>query len=144
MPVIFYHNFNYERCAMRLQLGCLCFLFAGVFSPSYSMQQLLKMPKESILNDRLQEQGFDHFMEKTGIVQRIAGRDLYPGGVVMAVELALADYDENLKKGMPAAMARQMSVIMQMRKSQLLDAILGDIPGASQAVNEFYKEMQAQ
>jgi hypothetical protein len=106
------------------------------------MQQTLKMPAESILNDRLHGQGFDHFMEKTGIVQRIAGQELHPGGVVLAVELALHDYDEVLKKGMPAAMARQMSFLMQMRKSQLLDAILQDIPEASRTVDDFYNQVQ--
>jgi hypothetical protein len=50
------------------------------------------MPTADQLGARFGEWALDHFAEKTGIVRNLAGRTLFPLGLRIAMELALADY----------------------------------------------------
>jgi len=109
---------------MKLNRIYLSLLVFFVSSGRASEQKTIKMPNKAILEERLSKAGFDHFLEKTKI-KELAGRDLYPLGVAIAVETALYDYNENLKQPMMARM-------MQLRKPQLLEVLLEDDPAALQ------------
>ena len=94
----------------------------------------VKMPSAQVLHERLQ--GFEHFVEKTSIVKQLADRELEALGVANALELSLYDYDEILKKGMPAQQARMLQVQMQMNKPILLKALLEHSPEALKELEE--------
>lgn len=83
----------------------------------------ITMPSAEVLKQRLNDAGFTHFIEKTSIVKDLAGQQKEVLGVATSVDLALYDYSENLKNPMMARM-------MEMRKPQLLQALLQDHPAA--------------
>jgi len=82
---------------------------------------LVTLPKASVLKDRLLEGGFDHFLEKTKLDEKLSGKKLHPLGVSLSVELALYDYAQDLNNPM-------MAMLMQKRKPQLFEIILKDFP----------------
>lgn len=84
---------------------------------------LITLPEATVLTARLQQAGFDHFIEKTNIVKNLAGQQKEALGVSTAVELALYDYNQYLKNPV-------MATMMQMRKPQLIEALLQDSPDA--------------
>lgn len=127
---------------MRLRLLSLCSVFALAVSSSYCMDVLVNMPSKDVLEKRLQEKGFGRFMEDTGIIQKLANRELAAGGVVNAVVLALCDYDEILKKDQSCPIAQKISATMRMCEPQLLEALLKDAPDALRAANEFYEKVK--
>ena len=114
---------------MKLKNRMFSLLLSSCFIASCGAAQqnekILKMPDATTLQKRLNEAGFEHFVEKTDIVKNLADRDLYPLGVAVSVETALYDYSEYLKQPMMARM-------MQMRKPQLLEVLLKDHPAALQ------------
>jgi hypothetical protein len=86
------------------------------------------------LRDKLQQAGFRHFDEKTDIAGRLSSHRLVPAGVIYCLELALYDYNENLKQPEPTEEvlrnAQKIMLIMHMRKPQLLKLILDGCPEA--------------
>ena len=99
-------------------------LFLSLLVTGASLQAvLITLPEAKVLTARLQQAGFDHFIEKTDIVKNLAGQQKEALGVSMAVELALYDYNQYLKNPM-------MATMMQMRKPQLIGTLLQDSPDA--------------
>jgi hypothetical protein len=54
------------------------------------MDNLIHFADEATLLRALQDNGFDHFAEKTDLARQLAGESLHPLGVNMKIELALA------------------------------------------------------
>lgn len=106
-----------------LSLSLSLIVLLSSISSSYAV--LVTMPDAKILQERLSAHGFDHFMEKTRIVQQLAGQQKEALGVAMAVELALYDYCQSLPP--------MMQSLMTMRKPQLIEALL---EGQSAAIQE--------
>lgn len=77
----------------------------------------------NVLAKPFNDKGFQHFIEKTKIDKDLANRELYPLGVIMAIETHLYDYNEYLKNPM-------MSRLMQMRKPEIIDILLQNHPEA--------------
>lgn len=99
-------------------------LFLSLLVAGASLQAvLITLPEAKVLTARLQQAGFDDFIEKTDIVKNLAGQQKEALGVNMAVELALYDYNKYLENPM-------MARIMQMRKPQLIETLLQDSPDA--------------
>ena len=88
-----------------------------------SQAVLVKLPNAEILSERLSSKGFGHFAEKTQIVNQLANQELEVLGVMVAVDLALSDYHENLNNP-------TMAASMEMNKPVLLNLILKDSPKA--------------
>jgi hypothetical protein len=55
------------------------------------------MPDERTLRDRLGDH-FDHFVEKTNFIKKVAGRDLPPRAIVMEVDTSFCEYKEILNQ----------------------------------------------
>ncbi|MGZ6254747.1 MAG: hypothetical protein ACXWL5_02075 [Candidatus Chromulinivorax sp.] len=79
--------------------------------------------------------GFDHFVEKSKVIDKLKGNK-YPLGVVLGLELAYADYNTDIQKGMPAPMARMTMVQMQMAKPMILQRLFQDHPEVLQQLQE--------
>jgi len=112
---------------MKLKLVAVMLLSMPVVSLA---MEKFTMPTADILQKRLSEAGFDHFIEKTTIIKQLAGREIVALGVAMIIETSLYDYNEYNLKGMPEEMARTMQTLMQMRKPQLFESLLQDHPAA--------------
>lgn len=91
---------------------------------------LVTLPNKQTLTQRLASIGLDHFIEKTKIVSQLAGQEKEALGVAIAVECALYDYNEYLTQSMPDKQSRMMATLMNMRKPQIIEAILQDSPDA--------------
>lgn len=96
---------------------------------SFAMEKdTCTMPSAEVIRERFQ--GFDHFLEKTNLVQQLAGQEKHPFGVAMAVDLALHDYNAYLAKGTPAPMLRMLQAQNQMNKPLFIRLLLQDCPTA--------------
>jgi hypothetical protein len=85
------------------------------------MADLIQFADEATLRRALHENGFDHFEEKIGLAHQLAGESLYPIGVNMKIELALADYAAKVGNPVVARM-------MRMRKADLIQILAPDYP----------------
>ncbi len=84
---------------------------------------VLKMPTAVVLAQQLTKAGgFEYFMEKSKIHEKLGGQEKYALGVAMQVELSLADYTKTLSP--------VMGPLMAMRKPALLKALLTGFPHA--------------
>lgn len=91
------------------------------------MDDLIHFGDEATLLRALLKSGFDHFAEKTDIARQLSGQSLYPVGVNMTIELALADYDAKLGNPM-------VSRLMRMRKKDLIQCLAPDYPDLVQTI----------
>lgn len=100
-------------------------LFNCFISTNYAMGQkkAVTLPSAQVLQKRLGDLGLQHFLEKSKLDTRLGGQEKYPMGVAVDVELALYDYAQYLGNPMT-------SRILQMRKSEIIEAILQDYPEA--------------
>ena len=74
-------------------------------------------------------------LKKTGLIDQLADEEMEVLGVIMAVKLALYDYNETLNQPMVAMM-------MQMRKPKLIETILGEDSDAIQEARDLYKKIE--
>ena len=102
---------------LNIQLGF------GMEQEGVKEEALYTLPSANVLRERLNENGFGYFMEKTKIVEQLAGQQQYALGVAVTVECALYDFNEYLKNPTMAAM-------MNRSKSKLVETILKDNPKA--------------
>ena len=116
-----------------LSLSCAVQAMKKLDETSSSDKGLITLPKASVLKERLEKGGFQHFLEKTKIDEKLADKKLKPLGVLLAVELSLYDYVQDLNNPM-------MSTMMQMRKPQLIEIILKDSPKALEKLKEKNKK----
>ena len=112
----------------------LCFGLNAI-NASESSEKLPCFTKEA-LQVSLSDLGLDHFMEKTNIVNSLQGTKA-PLGVAMALELAYADYYEDLKKGMPAPMLQMAMVQMEMHKPLIYEKLLKEYPLALAELQQY-------
>ncbi len=80
-------------------------------------KKTFKMSSAKILFEQLNAEGFEHFVEKTKIHKKLGDRELYPEGIMMAIELSLYDYSQYVQN-------RTVDVVMSMRKRTLITTIL--------------------
>ncbi len=84
----------------------------------------VRFPSKEVLRESLAKAGLDHFMEKTRI-ENIVDDQLVPFGVAVRLDIALYDYNENLKQGVQNAQrAGMMAMMMEMRRSEILEILL--------------------
>lgn len=100
-------------------------------SSAFAATVTVQMPNAEVLSDQLRAIGLEHFVEKSGIVERIAGQRLYALGVATAVEIAMHNYTEYLKRNMPAGMSNVLLFQMLMYKPLLFKTLLQDFPKES-------------
>ncbi|HEV2917527.1 MAG TPA: hypothetical protein VGW78_07335 [Candidatus Babeliales bacterium] len=90
-------------------------ILLSTFSITYPIQdkpkgnpteKLCKMPSEEVLRKRICP-GREHFCEKVSLCKDLADQERYPLGIAMAVELAIADYETNLRKVYPGYSDKQ-------------------------------------
>lgn len=79
----------------------------------FSIISSIKLDSAEIIEDRLRSNGYEHFAEKTGIHQKLGGRDISPLGIEIQFLLVLDDYCN----GLPA-------IILQ--KDHFVQVIIGD------------------
>lgn len=85
--------------------------------------QTITLPSAQVINDRLCGIGQHYFAEKSGIAQDLAGKELYPVGVNLAVYLAIEDFAQYM--GNPMA-----GRLMAMQAPDIVCALLKDHPEA--------------
>ena len=85
------------------------------------------LPKASILTERLAKIGLAHFVEKTTIVQDLAGRTISVLSVLMFFEIAKVEYLDAMKNPM-------LNITMRLLQPLILKAILKDSPKALEAI----------
>jgi hypothetical protein len=106
----------------------LTLLLLGACNGLIAMEAV-KLPSQKEISSRISNLGMDHFVEKTKIDKTLGDQERYPTGVSLAVELALYDYNEYLKQPM-------MANLMQMRKPEIITAILQDHPEAIESLKK--------
>ncbi len=90
---------------------------------------------EDILAQRLREGGFGHLIKTTEIISDLADQEKEVIVVIMAVELALDDYNTGPQERMTMKM-------MKKQKIQLIEAILEGNSEAIQEAYDFLKEIE--
>ena len=80
---------------MKKLLFISVFLFSGLLDGA-DQSLLIKMPNYLILSDQLEERGLGDFNEKTGIAKHFGDCPTEAWRVHMAVECALAAYQESV------------------------------------------------
>lgn len=68
--------------------------YKQVLEPILYENMAIQLPSSEVLKARLRKQGHDHFLEKTGLHEKLGSKKLNSLGVLVAVELALHDYDK--------------------------------------------------
>lgn len=106
----------------------LILLSLGVCNGLFAMETV-KLPSQKEIANRLGKLGMDHFVEKTKIDKQLGDQIRHPLGVPLAVECALYDYNEYLKQPM-------IDNLMQMRKPEIIKAILHDHPEAIESLKK--------
>jgi hypothetical protein len=102
------------------------FLFSLIFVSQVNSSEIIdensvyKMPSAPIIRELVNN---DYFLEKTQYDTKLEGRELYPQGVRVDLELSLYDFHEYMKKGNPS-MANILRVQMKMSTEDLVDRIL--------------------
>jgi len=94
------------------------------------MDRLFQLPKAQVLNQAIlppgrEYLGMEYFLEKSGLIEKIADRQLRETGIYMAVALAFYDYGKYIKENMPPAMIEH-SLIHEEMKIHLIDAIISN------------------
>ncbi|MBA3814350.1 MAG: hypothetical protein H0X26_07680 [Alphaproteobacteria bacterium] len=89
------------------------------------MDRLFQLPKAQVLNQAISPLMLEYFLEKSGLIEKIADRQLRETGIYMAVALAFYDYEKFIKENMPPAMIEH-SLIHEEMKIRLIDAIISN------------------
>ncbi|OJW49643.1 MAG: hypothetical protein BGO67_03815 [Alphaproteobacteria bacterium 41-28] len=84
-----------------------------------------QLPNALILNQILSGlgPGMEYFLEKSGLLNKIADRCLLESGIYIAVELAYYDYNKYVKHNMPPSMP-EMALMPKEMKPHLIDVII--------------------
>ena len=82
-----------------------------------------QLPNARILKQAMSDLGMEYFLEKTGMLYKIAGRRLNEMGIYIAVDLAYYDYHKYLKNNMPQPML-EAAIILEDMKPLLIDTII--------------------
>jgi len=95
------------------------------------MEKKYQMPDEQTLNERMFDIGFDYFAAKTGLVHKIAEKEVLPSGVAVLINLGFMQYRDYLKNGGMDERMVEKSMYFKLRsKSKLYEAIFQDHPQA--------------
>ncbi len=89
----------------------------GTFNASRAIS--VTLPSEEVLSGRLRAADFKYLVEKTNLVDQLAGQEKEVLGVIVAVEQALLDY---------AVKQPTIAFVTQKRKPRLIEIILQDAP----------------
>lgn len=82
-----------------------------------------QLPNAQILTEAISSPGMEYFLEKTGLIDKIANRHLKETGIYMAVELAYYDYGQYVKKNMSESMLVS-TILLEDMKPLLIEAIV--------------------
>ena len=105
----------------------LCLLVINNVSQGMEDEGTITLPPAATIKQRLHEMGLNHFLEKTKFDQKLGGEKRAPEGVVIAFDLSMYDYAENLK-GQP--MARSILGTLHLVRPKVIKAILQEHPQA--------------
>lgn len=111
---------------MKLSLMTGIVLFSTASLSGRTPEPRCQMPDAKVLRERLT--GFEHFVEKSRIVEQVASKNLSALGVQMILQVALLEYDKKISKGMPEKQAELMRNVMLMNEHILLKKLLQDCP----------------
>ncbi len=120
-------SFNlYKKVSMKKILIISLLMFGLAAYASYDVG-LIKMPSADELSLRISRSTSDHFIEKTKLHTKLAGKSLEPEGVAVAVALAIEDYCDYLNNPM-------MARAMQKLRPHIILSILEGQPDAIAAL----------
>jgi hypothetical protein len=71
-------------------------------------EKLCTMPSQEVLNAAICSGSMKYFCEKISLCKELADREMHPLGVAVAVELAYADFEANLRKVSPGYSNEQL------------------------------------
>lgn len=86
-----------------------------------AMDKKVQLPEASVLKARLSAEGFEHFVETTGIDINLAHKKIFPVGVAIYVTKHLNEYNACLNELM-------VSNKIKMPKHKIIEVILEDNP----------------
>lgn len=100
--------------------------------------KIITMPNTQILEKRLADNGFIHFMQTTNIVKYLADQNKAPIGVSLVVAASYLEYDKHLKERFSAklSLAQGRMDIIEKKKRQLFELLLEDAPEALKELEE--------
>lgn len=82
-----------------------------------------QLPNALILEQAIPGWGMEYFLEKSGLLDKIADRHLKETGIYVAVERAYYDYGQYVKDNMSPSML-EAGIILEEMKPLLIDAII--------------------
>ena len=95
------------------------------------MNRSFQLPNAQILNQVLSDLGMsmDYFLEKSGLLNKLADRCLMESGIYVAVNLAYYDYykyiKDNISDDIFPSMLETAAMTYEEMKPQLIDVIIG-------------------
>lgn len=122
-----------------MKIYILSFLIV-ISSLSFAMENTFSIPSSEVLVERIRNIGLQDFIEKTQIIQEIAGKKLSPMNLYMSVDEAIVAYQRYALQH-PKEAADE---VFGNTDSKLLAAIWQDCPRALGALEAegLYKPMQ--
>lgn len=95
------------------------------------------MANRQELEQRLRANKFDHFMEKTNLVSRLAGKKTDVFDILIAVNHSWSKYKQDLNNS-------AMAALINSRKPELIEVLLQDNPDAIKEANFYLKNILKQ
>lgn len=95
-----------------------------------SFAVLVKMPNGEIINKRLNEIGFEHFADNTGIADELADKELQANQIVTILKNSFHEYAKHMPR--PELTVAQMEI----DKPYILEALLQNSPEALQELEK--------
>jgi hypothetical protein len=71
-------------------------------------EKLCTMPSEEVLKTVVCSDSMKYFCEKVSLCKELADQERHPLGVAMALEFAIADFEDNLRKVSPGCSNEQL------------------------------------
>ena len=98
----------------------VAFSLISISSSSFAVP--VTLPSKEVLQDRLNALGMDDFIRKTTLIEDLSDQEKEPRGVVLAVDLSLYDYVEDLPQ--------IVAMTTMINRNLIIKAILKDNPDA--------------
>lgn len=98
-----------------------------LFFEAIAQSTEITLPEADILKCRLTEAGFEHFVEKTALVEAMAGKQWKVSTMVEAIQAELRMY---------CRFNGMMAILAARKKSLLIEAFLKDSPEALKELEE--------
>lgn len=99
----------------------------------HAMDDLIKLPSEQDLKNKLHAMDLDYFLQKTELDKKLADQQILLRAIVVKLDLAIIDYKKHFKE---EALSALVYAILQKRKGAILRAILFNNPDAIKTLED--------